>query len=120
MKNVCIPFALFLLCAGCVSVTPEHVVGAFSRQPIEKDSLEFLEIGSTTREEVLLRLGDPDYAQENERVFVYQWVTKSEKEIGWLDYREASKYETHRRYQVIIGFDHVGIVTTYETKREEL
>ena len=120
MRKVCIPVILFLLFVGCVSVTPEHVVGAFSRQPIEKESLEFLEIGSTTREDVLLHLGDPDYARENERIFVYQWVTKSEKEIGWLDYREASKYETRKRYQVIIGFDQVGIVAGYETKREEL
>ncbi len=120
MKTVCIPVTLFLLCVGCVSITPEHVVGLFSRQPIEKESLEFLEIGSTTREDVLLRLGDPDYARDSERIFVYHWVTKSEKEIGWLDYREASKFETRKRYQVIIGFDEAGIVTSYETKREEL
>ncbi|MFQ5989516.1 MAG: hypothetical protein ACE5K9_06345 [Candidatus Methylomirabilales bacterium] len=120
MKKVCIPVIMILLCVGCVSITPEHAIGPFSRQPIEKESLGFLEIGSTTREEVLLHLGDPDYARDNERIFVYHWTTMSGKEIGWVGYREPSKYETRKKYQVIIGFDQTGIVNIYETKIEEL
>ena len=118
MKNFCILVMLSLLCAGCVVSIPEHVVSTMSREPIEKESLEFLEIGSTKREDVLLNLGDPDYGHGNERIFVYQWITKSGTEIKWGGYQET-RYVTRKKYQLIIGFDQNGVVSSYEIKEEK-
>ncbi len=119
MKTVYIPVVVAFLCAGCVVSIPEQVVSTMSREPIEQESLGFVEVGSTKREEVLLNLGDPDYGHGNERIFVYQWTTMSGKEIKWAGYDET-RYETRKKYQLIIGFDQNGIVNSYEFKKEDL
>lgn len=118
MKNFCILVTLCVLSTGCVVFVPEHVANTMSREPVERESLEFLEVGSTKREDVLLHLGDPDYGHGNERIFVYQWTTKSGTEIKWGGYQET-RYVTRKKYQLIIAFDQSGVVSSYEIKEQK-
>lgn len=53
--------AVLLMFSGCV--TPPHA---------RKDLLQFFAIGKTTREEVLLRLGQPSASFEQDRIFTYR------------------------------------------------
>ncbi len=52
---------LLLTLAGCM--TPPHA---------RKDLLEFFAIGTTTREEVLLQLGQPSASFEQDRIITYR------------------------------------------------
>lgn len=60
---------------GCVILpipTPEH--GLLSgRGEITKADVAPLEVGKTTREEVLLRFGEPEATLDDQQVFIYHW-----------------------------------------------
>ena len=103
---------LLVLLAGCIYI-PEHRRESSPRGPIGEKSLQFIKVGSTTREEVLLNLGDPETAEES--VFTYWWRTQAELHIPmYPDY-----ISTHYRYlyELVIEFDDNGIVKHYETKK---
>ncbi len=121
MKNLHIAIIFSLLCAGCI-VLPIPIPTAERpsyREPIKKESLEFIEVGSTKREEVLLTLGPPDCTQENERVFDYQWETESEWiYVAGLGYTGGGgRLHFSLTYQLLIEFDDTGIVKRFEIKR---
>ncbi|RMF21982.1 MAG: hypothetical protein D6760_08375 [Deltaproteobacteria bacterium] len=66
-----------LAIAGCVVVpviTPEHGLLA-GHGAIEQAEAVRLEPGETTREDVLLRFGEPSASLDGDRVFVYHWQT---------------------------------------------
>jgi hypothetical protein len=113
---------LSLLCAGCIIIPiPEHAAYVY-RAPIGEESLGFLEVGSTTIEEVLLNLGEPDHTRDNERDFIYQW--SKESGLVFLDFAPgvasgAHKYTYYKTYQLLIEFDDIGIVKGFETKEED-
>lgn len=48
---------------------------AGTRAEIEKRSLNLLQPGSTTREEMLWEFGEPDLVSEDERWFLYRWLS---------------------------------------------
>ncbi len=62
---------LFSLTVSCVLPIPLKIG---TRGKITKPALEFLEEGVTSREQVLLHLGEPDFVGEHERIFVWEWV----------------------------------------------
>jgi len=73
MRSV-LPLVSILLCSltlSCVVPIPKKVG---TRGEITKRALEFLEEGVTSREQVLLHLGEPDFVGENEQIFVWEWV----------------------------------------------
>jgi outer membrane protein assembly factor BamE (lipoprotein component of BamABCDE complex) len=56
--------------SGCIIFpTPSHG----GERVITKEAIESFEPGTTTRADVLLRLGDPTKRLEEDRFFVYQW-----------------------------------------------
>jgi len=62
--------------AGCVIVpTPGTVYEGSRRAVIAEDVIVSLKPSDTTREDVLLRLGDPTERVEGDRFFIYQWTT---------------------------------------------
>lgn len=61
--------ALLLLCAGC-GATP-RLVPMTDRSWFEKSELGFIRAGETTREEILVRLGNPAGRFENDRILTY-------------------------------------------------
>jgi outer membrane protein assembly factor BamE (lipoprotein component of BamABCDE complex) len=124
VKNLHIAIIFSLVCAGCIIIPvpiPEQTSDA-SRAPIGEESLGFLEVGSTKREEVLLTLGLPDSTQDHERVIIYEWNTKSE--VVWLiaTYGGGTgtiKDTTYTTYQLLIEFDDIGIVKRLKRNEEE-
>ena len=61
-------FTIIALVNGCLMPTPPH--GGFG--VITSDSIDFLRPATTTRADVLLRLGNPNYGAAEE-LFVYRW-----------------------------------------------
>ncbi len=83
--------------------------------------MELVEVGSTTREEVLLNLGGPDIVEGDESVFTYIWSTKAGILYFalWGD-RGQTKPMSAKDHQLRIEFDENGIVKNYEIEQEEL
>jgi len=80
VKSLHISIIFSLLCAGCIIIPipiPHPSANYANRAPIEEESLGFLKVGSTKKEEVVLNLGPPNYTRDNERDFIYQWYTES-------------------------------------------
>lgn len=71
---VCVGVGAFLLLlVGCL-VLPTNYYQAGSRHNIKPETADFLVPGITTKEEVLLKLGEPDYASEDGQRFGYAWT----------------------------------------------
>jgi hypothetical protein len=69
----------FFCCAGCVAV-PVHTATktvSVSGATGKKLELDFIKIGSTSREEVLQKLGWVDTGVKNDRLFVGRWADSS-------------------------------------------
>ena len=70
MLLACIVLAAF---AGCVVIPmPEHAL-LEGRGEIDESDIAFLEEGKTTREDVLLRFGEPDVVLRDQRILAYHW-----------------------------------------------
>ncbi|HZK81442.1 MAG TPA: hypothetical protein VFC46_10255 [Humisphaera sp.] len=64
----------FIAVGGCV-IAPNSPLGSMQPRVISQEQSRFLQDGVTTREQVLVTLGEPDYWWDGERVFAYQWST---------------------------------------------
>ena len=87
---------------------------------IKDDSLAFIETGSTYRQEVLLRLGEPDVVSADETMFVYRWRTVHGiwrvAAVATEARREPlneSGYINEDRYDLVLEFDERGLVARY-------
>ena len=78
-----------------------------------------MEVGSTTKEEVVLNLGPPNYTRENDRVFVYHWFTES----GWMliafTPHGSGSNVSRKYYEFLIEFDDIDIVKGFGMKGEK-
>lgn len=62
-----------VLLSGCIAI-PMDTYGSGSRANVSTETLSKLRPGITTREEVLLMLGEPDYGHnDDELILVYKW-----------------------------------------------
>lgn len=62
-----------ILLTGCI-VIPMNAYDSESRSNVSAEILSQLKTGITTREEVLLMLGEPDYGyNDDELILVYKW-----------------------------------------------
>ena len=123
MKNLHIAIIFSLVCAGCIIIPipiPEHAADYSDRAPIGEESLGFLEVGSTKREEVLLALGIPEWTPEFEGAFHYRWKTKYGTVVFILLLGSGGdrKYTSYKGYQLVIEFDDTGIVKRFEIKED--
>jgi outer membrane protein assembly factor BamE (lipoprotein component of BamABCDE complex) len=123
MKKLSIAVCIFLcsLFAGCVVVpvpTGKHTPQVFNtRGEIDAAALGFMHPGSTDKEEVLLQLGEPDGIWQDERYFLYRWVSVTG---GYLICVAADPYGggsggliaplKRKRYDLLIEFDDKGVV----------
>ena len=76
-SQIAAPLLAAVLCcvvlAGCLVIPVDyHATG--SRHNITPQSTNTLRIGMTTREDVLLALGEPDFVSEDGRRFGYLWT----------------------------------------------
>lgn len=99
-------------CSSCVVMpipTPGRVASG-SRGHLTDEALAFLEEGRTTREEVLLKLGEPERAWREQRLFVYYWMS----EPAWvvvvgLTVAGAGPVRW-REYFLLLEFDETGLL----------
>jgi hypothetical protein len=69
----CISFPT-LLAAGCIPLPAPNTPFGGARV-ITPEKTSFISDGVTTRKQVLLTLGEPDYWWDDQRVFAYEWST---------------------------------------------
>jgi len=105
------------LIAGCIVVpvpTERHTPkSAHTRGEIEKRSLEFLQAGSTTREEVLWEFGEPDALSEDERYFLYRWLTVAGYVYMGTYSGDAVAHMGTKRHDMVLEFDERGVLVRY-------
>ena len=72
----CLPLLACVVLAAatsCVVIpTPEHGLLA-GRGKIDESDIAFLQVGKTTRQEVLLRFGEPDAVLNDQSILTYHW-----------------------------------------------
>jgi len=73
MKRLTIPLVLLAMLQGCVIIpTLEHHTDEYgTRGIIDESTIAFMHTGATAREEVLLKLGEPEHVWDNGRKFAY-------------------------------------------------
>jgi hypothetical protein len=67
-----------LLLSGCL-ILPTDYYTTDSRRNLSPQVTNTVQIGSTTREEMLLALGEPDYATDDGRRLGYRW-----SKVKWI------------------------------------
>jgi hypothetical protein len=109
--GLCMLLCCFLL--GCVVVpvrTPTRTSGASGDKG--KADLDFIQVGTTRREEVVQKMGWTDVGIKDERLFLGRWVSSS-----WVVFSAGgSQSGTDRHWgahNVLVEFDEKGIVKQY-------
>jgi hypothetical protein len=80
----------------------------YSRKNVDEESPAGIVIGVTTREKVLLTLGEPDKVYENESEF---WYIATKVKLIWGVYG-GSGGEVRKTYNHVFRFDRNGLVET--------
>jgi len=123
MKNISITLCAVLscLCLGCVVIpvpTKEHTPTGFNtRGEIDAAAVAFIQVGSTSKEEVLLKLGEPDGVWKDERYFLYRWTSVRGGYLIWIAADPNAGNSgiggatlERERYDLLIEFDNRGVV----------
>ncbi len=105
-----------LLAASCLVIPiPTNRVGDFSRKDIRPEAMDPLVAGQTTREQVLLRLGEPDEWSPDGSQYRYHWE-KVKWDIFWI---VAGGYSAvggdipiNKNHDLLISFDRSGVITS--------
>ena len=94
---------------GCMIIpTPESGLLA-GRGKIEEADIAFLKVGVTTRENVLLRFGEPDAVLHDQRILAYYWAVS----VGYIIVYNAGG-EIPKYYLFILEFDDAGLLKQAE------
>ena len=109
-------FALLfiLFSSACMVIpTPEHRV--IGRVPCDDEKTIFMVKDTTSKEEVLLKLGEPDLVLSHERIFVYRWeMVAAYFFVG--GYGAGAAGPIQRPHFLIIEFDDKNIVVRHEVR----
>ena len=99
--------AVALLCAGCVAVPlPDHGHLGGHLEITEEQRADLV-VGQTTREDVLLAYGVPEYTVDGDRVFLYRWTTSRGYWAVYL-YFTAAGDAIRTRHMLLMEFDASG------------
>lgn len=107
-KSLVVGPASTILLTGCI-VIPLDTYDSESRTNLSSETLSKLETGATTREEVLLMLGEPDYGyNDDELILVYKWQKIEGFSLVAIPYSQGilgggGRFGTN--YQLNIKFD---------------
>jgi len=99
------------LFAGCAYLT-----GEAKRTEIAEETLKFMKVESTTKQEVLLRLGEPLKVWRGEANFVYADFTKDGIPLG----PGIGVPVSQNLYLLLIEFDDNNRVKKFEVKKKSL
>jgi len=93
-----------------------NVVGCATPQPLKgrADLLDFLADGKTTREEAVLKLGQPSGRFERENILTYRLGFEPKSNGYYIVEREAQRDGwptwTRARYSLVLVFDGAGVL----------
>jgi len=71
--RLCAGLATATLLAGCI-IVPVNYTQSGSRHNVSEQTAATLQPGEITKEEVLLRFGEPDWVSDDERLVGYLWT----------------------------------------------
>ena len=96
----------------------------YSRDAIEAKQTDFVHVGITSKEEVLLQLGEPDAVFDHETIFVYRWRRKRGVGLVGLVPFFPARYtpvgSMHDTHLLRIEFDEHDVVARSERLSGEL
>lgn len=104
--------AAVLLWAGCI-IVPVNYRQYGSRRNVNESTASRLQPGVTTREEVFLMLGEPDYASDDGRRLGYGW-SKVRMLVMVGGYAGGWVGEATRSHLLRISFDAAGRVAAVD------
>ncbi len=99
-----IPLLCVFLLTGCVVIPLPY------ERPFKEETVQFIEVGSTTREEVILTLGQPDVVARNETLFVYA----AESATGFVAIYSGGGGVGRGYWYLVIEFDQDSTVERHE------
>lgn len=100
-----------LASSGCIPLVPHYSPQYPTRSNVESRLESFPIAEKTRREDVLLRLGEPDGTSNHQRIFIYRWT----KVIGFIPGYYAS-VPIPRDTVLTIEFDEEGVVKKVESQ----
>jgi len=92
--------------------TPEHTL-LEGRGKIEESDMVFLESTKTTREDILLRFGEPDLILNQDRILIYHWTVSHGYWFAGGGY-SAVGGPIPKDYLIMLEFDEQGHLKKYE------
>lgn len=110
--KILLTLLFILLSSACMVIpTPEHRIGG--RVPCDDEKTTFIVKETTSKEEVLLKLGEPDLVLNHERIFVYRWeMVAAYFVVG--GYGGGAVGPIQRPHFLIIEFNDKNIITRHE------
>jgi hypothetical protein len=112
--KIFVALILALFSSACVVIpTPEH--RDHGRVPCDDETTAFMVNDTTGKEEVLLKLGEPDLVLNHERIFVYRWeMVAAYFFVG--GYGAGTGGPIQRPHFLIIEFDDNNLVASHEVR----
>lgn len=108
--------ALCALCTGCLIVPVDYHTSE-SRKNVSEEAKETLKPGETTKEDVFIKLGEPDEVSPDGRCLVYKW--EKVKAIWFVGgYGSAAAGTFDRIYSLGLCFDDRGLFLRHDVKKE--
>ncbi len=99
--------------AGCIIIpTPEHTL-LTGRGEIGESDIAFMSVGDTTREEALLRFGEPDLVLRDQRILIYHWSVSHGYWLVAGGYQAAGG-PIPKKYLFMLEFDGEGRLSRFE------
>jgi outer membrane protein assembly factor BamE (lipoprotein component of BamABCDE complex) len=109
--------ALCCLSCGCIVLPIPHPTKVCNPRPgiSRKADADFIKTGQTDRTQVLLSLGVPDFAWDNDRTFAYVWATSDMGIVmGTIAVGGGTptggEFILRKKFRLVIEFDEAGIV----------
>ena len=108
--------------SGCIVVPIPHEEYAYrdasySPRVIIPADMQFIDPGVTTREQVLLHLGEPDNSWDQDRIFFYRWEMTNAMVFwawaigyGYSGAGDAGVNEVPHAHYLVVEFDRGGVM----------
>lgn len=109
MRPYVVTLLIAITLAGCYTPLPEHGLVS-GRAMITPAQLRAIDVGSHTREDILMQFGDPSRILADGDVFVYDW----ERVTGWftfaVGYGVGGSENVTQVQHFVVAFDQKSVV----------
>ena len=106
-----------VLLQGCIAIPHPETPMQLRPGVSGKRDYAFIKPGTTTRQEVMLTLGEPDLRWRDDRVFVYHWIG-TELFVVIFGYPQSAEIDVPKQHFLLIAFDQQGIASRVEEKQD--